>query len=35
MSMLDCTPGMLAVAALFGVQVLSYFGKLRVLNQKF
>lgn len=35
MSMLDCTPGMLAVAALFGVQVLSYFGKLRVLNRKF
>ncbi len=35
MSMLDCTPGMLAVAVLFGVQVLSYFGKLRVLNRKF
>lgn len=35
MSMLDCTPGMLAVAVLFGVQVLSYFGKLRALNQKF
>lgn len=35
MSSLDCTPGMLAVAALFGVQVLSYFGKLRVLNRKF
>lgn len=35
MSMLDCTPGMLAVAVLFGVQVLSYFGKLRALNRKF
>lgn len=35
MSMLDCTPGMLAVAVLFGVQVLSYFGKLRVLSRRF
>ena len=35
LSMLDCIPGMLAVAVLFGVQALSYFGKLRVLNQKF
>ena len=35
MSMLDCTPGMLAVAVLFGVQVLSYLGILRVLSRRF
>ena len=35
MSVLDCVPGMLMVAALFGVQMLSYLARLRVLNQRF
>lgn len=35
MSVLDCVPGMLMVVALFGVQMLSYLARLRVLNQRF
>ena len=35
MSVLDCTAGILAAAALFGVHVLSYFIKLSRLSQKF
>lgn len=35
MSMLDCTAGILAAAALFGVHVLSYFIQLSRLSQKF
>ena len=35
MSVLDCVPGMLMVVVLFGVQMLSYLGRLRVLNQRF
>ena len=35
MSVLDCTAGILAAAALFGVHVLSYFIQLSRLSQKF
>lgn len=35
MSALDCVPGMLMVVVLFGVQMLSYLARLRVLNQRF
>lgn len=35
MSVLDCMPGMLAAAALFGVHVLSYLIQLSRLNHKF
>lgn len=35
MSVLDCTVGILAAAALFGVHVLSYFIQLSRLSQKF
>ena len=35
MSVLDCMPGMLMVVVLFGVQMLSYLARLRVLNERF
>lgn len=35
MSVLDCTAGIIAAAALFGVHVLSYFIQLSRLSQKF
>ena len=35
MAVLDCTAGILAAAALFGVHVLSYFIQLSRLSQKF
>lgn len=35
MSVLDCTVGIIAAAALFGVHVLSYFIQLSRLSQKF